>query len=174
MAPCFGKLCTQLCPLAWSQKLQIRRSRNPVNLPITGSSRVTQRQFDIVEDSRQESIGFSCWGIPSFTSKAVCLSTVLLLVPRDSWGTRTCRMHTWWCYTFALMWTSNWRACRQCMPKCALFRNFCMFVRNIFVYIGRGEMHFKNHKNGCLCVCVCVCALASFLSRVWRYQIKKK
>lgn len=54
-------------------------------------------------------------------------------------------------------------ACPHPMPKSALSKTFCMVLRNIFVHNGRGEMHFKNHKNGCLCVCggrewiVCIC-----------------
>lgn len=128
----FWEICTQPHLLAWSQKLQIRCSRNSGILPLTGSSRVTQRHF-------------SCWGsvrcLQLHQQSCECFHG-FAAVPRGPWGTWTSRVHTWWCYTFALMWTFNWRACRHCMPTCALFRNFCMFVRHIFVYIGRGEMHF--------------------------------
>lgn len=39
------------------------------------------------------------------------------------------------------------------MPNCAFFRNFCLFLRTIFVYIDRREMHFKKSQEQ-MCVCV--------------------
>lgn len=40
------------------------------------------------------------------------------------------------------------------MPKSALSKNFCMFLRNIFVHSGRGEMHFKKITRMAVFVCV--------------------